>query len=402
MHNEYKSFFWSDNWCIEDDKAWFVAGMYNILCYLNLKTNQCESVIDIPDTVQNKFRLTPYCMKTGNDVYCMPDFGKSIWIYHLNTGHFSEIPINNPERIRLGVGHFWIYDNKVYAVSNGLKQVIEINIAERRIENYYDICKEGSITKSIREGMSIYSLSGVSSELYEFNLITKKTTTHKIPDVNEKLFTVCSDGNYFWMSGYKKKLYMWDKEKNTIKVEDKFPNGFGCYNFAKDTDGKVNYIINEYETPTFLYSVFVGDSFWFIPYQTNQILCWDRKSSCLSALGIDEEIETKESLLGRSSLWSKYIVEYIREDRYLGLFSIKNNCILEIDTLSKNVEMRYCAIDRKCLGDMMSIICEKNIFNENDALHKALYIYALYKQNAKNENAIFNTIGASIYKTICL
>ncbi|MCI9401920.1 MAG: hypothetical protein HFJ07_19650 [Lachnospiraceae bacterium] len=401
MENDYKAFMWSDNWWIEEDRAWFVSGTYNILFCLDLRTYQCQSAVSIPDKNPNTFRLTPNCIKAGNDIYCMPDRGNSIWIYHLDMECFSEIPINNSGKVQLSVCNFWIHDNKIYAVSNGLKQVIEIDIKKRQIENYYDICKEGSITRSIRNGMSIYSLSGVSNQIYEFNLLTKKTTIHSIPGIKERFFTFCTDGKMFCLSGYKKELYVWDKIKNTIQTIDNFPKGFGSYNFSKDTDGNVDCSTEEYEIPTFLYSVIVGDSFWFIPFQTNQILFWDKGSSDILPFEIDEEVETKESILGRESLLSKYIVEYIREDRYLGLFSIKNSCMLEIDTLNKSVEMRYCTMGKKCLRDVINIICEKNIFYEASKLHQYFYQFTLFRQDAERKKTILDNVGTNIYKTIC-
>ena len=401
MENDYKAFMWSDNWCIEENRAWFVSGKYNILFCLDLSTYQCQSAVCIPEKNTSTFRLTPNCIKAGNDIYCMPDLGNSIWIYHLDRECFSEIPINNSGKVRLSMYNFWIHNNKIYTVSNGLKQIIEIDIKERQIESYYNICKEGNITKSIKNGMSIYILSGVSNEIYEFNLLTKTTTIHSIPDIKERFYTFCTDGRIFCLSGYKKELYVWDKIENTIQIMDDFPKGFGSYNFTKDTDGNVDCSTKQYEIPTFLYSVIVGDSFWFIPFQTNQILFWDKESRDILPFEIDEEVETKESLLARESLSSKYIVEHIREDRYLGLFSIKNNYIVEIDTFNKSVEIIYCTIGKKCLSDVINIICEKNVFDETFKLHQNLYKYILYRKETERKKTVLNNIGDNIYKTIC-
>lgn len=145
----------------------------------------------------------------------------------------------------------------------------------------------------------------------------------------------------------------------------------------------------------------MGDSFWFIPFQTNQILFTDKGSSDILPFEIDEEVETKESILGRESLLSKYIVEYIREDRYLGLFSIKNSCMLEIDTLNKSVEMRYCTMGKKCLRDVINIICEKNIFYEASKLHQYFYKNAIFIQDTERKITVLNNIGTNIHKTIC-
>ena len=77
----------------------------------------------------------------------------------------------------------------------------------------------------------------------------------------------------------------------------------------------------EYELPAFLFSVVAGDYVWFIPFQTNKIMYADKKTCQLHVFEADGENETKQSLLGRIALGSKYILEYVRENRYIGLFS---------------------------------------------------------------------------------
>ena len=60
---------WGDNWWIEKDNVWFVWGMQNIICCLDLKTMICELVINIPNKLQQKFRANPFCIKYQDDFY---------------------------------------------------------------------------------------------------------------------------------------------------------------------------------------------------------------------------------------------------------------------------------------------------------------------------------------------
>ena len=66
----------------------------------------------IPDKATSKFRLTPYCIKYQDDIYCMPSYGKSVWVYNTTNYAFDEICIDNPDEISIGIQAFWIYENK--------------------------------------------------------------------------------------------------------------------------------------------------------------------------------------------------------------------------------------------------------------------------------------------------
>lgn len=93
------NFVWSDNWWVEDNKAWFVGGNYNILFCCDLISSRCEAVACIPTESKSKFRRNPLCIKSKNYVYCMPDIGSSIWIYDIKKDNIHEILCDNPENV---------------------------------------------------------------------------------------------------------------------------------------------------------------------------------------------------------------------------------------------------------------------------------------------------------------
>lgn len=398
MEKDYGLFTWGDNWQIEGDKTWFVSGMYNILFRMDLRTKECELAVCIPEEAPSKFRLTPYCLKCENSIFCMPDNGAAIWIYDIKKNNFSKITLNNPNKVRLKVYDFWKYENKLFAVSNGLGQIIEIDIIKKKIEKYHILCDEGKIEKSIKAGTKIYSLSSVSNEVYQFDLNTKKIMTYKIPNIERKFSTFCFDGEKFWLSGYRKEIYVWDMEKNTVKTIGGFPGEFGIYNFAKDTEGEVDCIAEEYEQPVFLNVVAVDRNIWFLPYQANKIIYMDKENNKLHVFEVDDENETKQSLLERTSLWSKYILEYIREDRYIGLFSVKNNCILEIDALQKKSESKKYVLGNQCMQQITQMYAGSILYE--DRFSKEVFKTALLNRSGEEKNKIsMNTnTGLRIYE----
>lgn len=396
MEKDYRAFTWSDNWHVEGDKAWLVSGMHNILLCLDLETKECESAVPIPEKASSKCRLTSHCMKCGNEIFCLPDVGKSIWIYDIRKNLFSEIALDNPKKVRLEIYDYWMHDQKLFAVANGLGQIIEINIEKKAVENNY-VLNRGGIRKSVKVGTDIYSLLRDKNEVCQFDLVTKTVTIYKLPNIGREFFTFCFDGKKFWLSGYSKEIYIWEKEENTLKTITGFPKEFGIYDFSKETNGEIDYVKNEYEIPAFLFSVAAGDKVWFIPYQTNQIIYADKETYQLHVFEVDGENETKQSLLGRIALGSKYILEYVYEDRYIGLFSIKNNYILEIDTKEQKKKVKKYTFHDKCIREMKEIFSE-HIFSEGDGVHREIFKSILSGQLRKEKDKTESNNGLKIYE----
>lgn len=389
---------WGDNWWIENGEAWFVWGMNDILCHFDMKSDKCELLTCIPDISQSKFRLTSFCMKYHNDIYCMPSYGKNIWIYDTVSCRFDEICVNDPHNALLNIQDFWEYEKNIYAVSNGLGQIIEIDPAAKKIVDYYRIYNEGSISKSVKAGASIYSLIGEFGSVYQFDLITKEISLYKLPDIGRKYNTLCFDGEKFWLSGFRKEIYVWDKNINKVITVDAFPKGFGIYDFSKEADGMENCTLDEYERCTFSDAAVVGENVWFIPFCTNKIIYVNKHTYQLHAFEIEEERETKESILERSSLAYKYLLDYVKDDRYIGIFSIKNKCILEIDTAELNYEYKRYGyhISDRCIKDYADLC--NNIFDERNVWEREIYNCMIRQENNKMHCIASKSTGVGVYE----
>lgn len=394
MEKKQNAFIWSFGWWVENDKAWFVDGKRNLLFGVDMNTEICEEVVDIPDTNPNKYGLTPFCMKYDREIWCIPGNGKSIWIYYLEGKRFSEIAFDKSEVWQIGK-NFWVWNDTFFAVPLRGNSVIEINIGNKKIEHYHVICENDRVGMSVMAGDSIYMLSVQSDIIYEFDLNTKMTREYILPDIDEKLYNMYYDNGKFWLSGYRKAIYIWDKENNNITKIDDFPENFGVYTFTKNTDGKVDCVTEDYENPTFTCSVRLGECIWYIPWQTNNIIYINKDNYKLSVYEIAEENETKESILSRAAGTShKYAFEYIRDDRYIGLFSMKNNRILEIDTKELQHHWKDYYFSEKCLKQCSEIY--EGPYIEGDVLLS--YIYRMRLQEDYVEyNKHPDNVGREIY-----
>ena len=393
------SFIWSDNWWVENEKAWFVDGETNILFQIDLNTQECKLIAELPNIEKNTFRLNPRCIKYENDIYCMPDTGDCIWVYQLECEQFTQIQINTPPKVRLGVNFFWIYNEKIWAVSVGLSKILEIDTNGKKIDNYYNI--GGQISTTIMVQDSIYCVSPVKNCIYQFDLVTKKCIEHIIPNVKGGLRTICFNSDSFWLSGYHKEIYIWNKEKNMVKMLDKFPIEFGIYNYEKNNKLILDCDSDCYDVATFLSSIFVGRYIWFIPFRTNRIIYVDKDTYEINVFEILEEEETESSLLS-NRMKHKYLLEYIRDNRYIGLYSLKNKCMLEIDTNERKIEWREYFFNNESLQKMAFLFDEqKMVFLEENSIYREAYKIKLEKNNIAKKDRLYESIGLKIYRKIC-
>lgn len=391
----FNLFPWSDNWWLEDNKAWFVIGARNILCCFDMKNNECDIMAEIPDSHSTSFRATSYCMKLYDDIYCFPVNGSSIWVYDVQGGTFSEISIDKQYADGLEMHDFWEYGGRIFAVSIGLRQIIEIDTKKKKVENFYNLGQGECVARSVKVGSDIYILSGEFQRIYKFDLITKEITAYELPQLGRRYNTICFDEANFWLGGYRKEIYRWNKRKNTIDIYDAFPEGTYKSDCVKDIDDDLPPSIEEYEIPIFLYSITVGKYNWFIPFQMNKIIYTDKQSDQLFAFEVAEETQHSKYPSGDKEFKAKYILEYVKGNRYIGLFSINSNQIVEIDAEELTYKWRDYCIGDKSLKEYVQIV--GNIFYEGNMWDREVYRRMILMNNY-NLNKINNeNVGAAIY-----
>lgn len=367
---------WGDNWWIEGDQAWFVLDRVNILCCLDLRTNECEMAVCVPmpNGKSIGFSKNPFCIKQGDDVYCMPGYGDRIWIYETSGHTFASIGIDADAIEALSLGDFWEHDGRLFAVSLGLRQILEIDTVKKKIARSFSIGGEKSIAGSVRGGNAIYILADLTNRIYRFDLISKEMTVYGLPDIGRKLNTIGYDGERFWLSGYSREIYIWDPERNDIRILDDLPAGFGICDLSEGSDGRTDTESRMYDRPAFSHCTVAGRYAWFIPYQTNAVIYVDREQCTSFMFEIPEEIEDKESIAERTDARYKYNLEYVRDDRYIGLFSVKNDCILEIDALGLSYVYKDYgrSFEDKALIEYIKVY-RKGCFRENKEADRRLY-----------------------------
>jgi hypothetical protein len=336
---------WSDNWCVDGDKIWFMLGNADILFQMDAETKHVKMVSPIPTRGIVGFRQHPIILKNDDVIYCLPDCGEDIWCYHITEKIWTRISVENTSHVRLCVDVAWIINGSMYMISRGSKQVIEVDIVQHKVSRYYNIANKGMLSgEGILVGNSIYIVGVDVAVIYKFNVDSKKMQKIDLPEIGECLFTISHDGEKFWLSGQSLKIYRWNEEENSVTIIDDFPSDFWLYNLQGNSK-LVNYHQEFADGNLFIHSVYVGDKLWFIPlHWTNQILYIEKNTMKINVFHIDNELQDEKSVKDQL-LPYKYLFEYVRDDRYIGIFSLKNKWFFEIDSQTMTYKVLDCILD---------------------------------------------------------
>ena len=387
---QQNEFFWGDKWGVESSTAWFVSGKFNVLFSIDLTTNQFKAVAALPGGL-NVFRQNSNCIKCENTIFCMPDKGECIWCYDLLTEEFQKIEIFNPTSLGIGIGDFWRNGEVVWAVSGGLKQILEIDIKKKKVVGYYSIPaqEDEKIAKSAKDGNNLYITSATRGRVFMFNIKKKEVKIQELSGVKNGLRTISVNGEKVWLSGYNREIYIWNQNKNEIKCLNNFPLSFGIYNFDRKEKPFLDCETTEYDVFAFLESIDTRDYIWFIPFQTNQILYVNKVTNEINIFEIGEE-EDGKSIIDRE-MNCKYILQYVLDGIYIGLYSVKNSVVFEIDAHSMELKTRMPRLDI----DDSTLIPRGWILKESIVAERALY----EKLIKKNGEKVFEKekIGTQIY-----
>lgn len=392
---------WSDNWWIEEDKAWFCAGDINALFCVDMNSGQCEFVARVPECDFRNFRLYSYCIKYGDNIFCLPNIADCIWCYDLKKEIWEKIEIGNKNQIVMSTTAYWKMGSRVWLSEDRTDRIFQVNLEKKVIEKEYHFLSSGSevFDGCILVENELYCIA--DDKVYCINTDNADTRAYEIFDAKAGLATICYDGCNFWISGFYKEIYVWNPEQGIMKILTEFPKQFGIYNFNKSGSALVDYdSFYSTELPFFLVSIPLGKYIWYIPLQSNDILYIDKETYKINVLEIKGERESEESLQRAFNI--KYLWQYIREDRYIGLYSLKRQLIFEIDTVDLDVKnQNYKLSDQAFLtiAQADGYYDGRRMFRESEEKEQ-LFFAAMLSMNSKNKINSLQNIGEFIYHTL--
>lgn len=388
------AFPWSDNWHIENDKAYFCAAEMNALFCADLNSQAVDLIDSFPEFCTRDYRAYSYCFKCGSIVFCLPNRGKDILCYDTRKLEWDLIEIENRSRIMGCLFPYTQYNNEIWLQEDQSGRMIEVDLLKKSIkkECYIPQFRSKFSGQYTLVEKKIFVLSGHEIFCIDIN----KITVYEITNVKAELYTICYDGLNFWLSGFAKEIYIWNPEQGVIRTLINFPDQFSLYRFGENDIGSMynNSFFSE-NFPFFSDSIFINGNVWFFPFQSNEVLYINKESYSINVLEIEEEQENRETLQRVFSI--KYIVEYIRDDRYIGVYSIKNQKIFEIDTVEYCVINKKYRLSKKAILDLaLNGYSGKRLY-ENDKIDNYMYSILLYNRIENISNSVSN-IGKVIYE----
>lgn len=385
----------SDQWYIENDVAWFLSMERSELFEVDMKSQKVSCLSQPPLGNSDLWRNTNHCIKYKNCIFCLPDKGNQIWKFNLESFEWKSIQIVAPTKVRLSIERFWLIGDEILLYSLGLHSILRFSLKHECITRYDLISKkiDPNLSQAERVDNDIYIVSPLSSYVYIYHIPCGSVEKRLLHGAKNGFCTICYGGKSFWLSGREKRFYEWD-----IKSDELFsyplPASFGIYNFNK-TDVKILDIDSvNYEYQTFESSVYVGNAIWWIPYQGNHILYMEMGTREVYVFNVPEEEETYSSIHRNYDI--RYQFLYIKDNRYIGIFSYKSECVIEIDALQK----RYNIMEYDIGALVLSNYDFRSVSYERDSAY--LFRWLDVTENAASDEELRKgkVLGREIYRHI--
>lgn len=336
----------------ENRNAWFVERDSNILHRLCLGNMELYYEYNLNTGEESPYRRNPLCYKKGQTIVMFPDRGEKILFYDVEKKAVNECDVEGAGNIRIGMYCFGEFENLLWAVSYGMKQILLIDIGLKRIIKRYKLFRTMNHIEmgyeSILNGGSIYCISRNSNYVSKTGIESGEEKIYELP-VNESGFnTIHYDGERFWLSSMSGNIYLWDSSCNTIEQVCSLKK-------------------------TMYRSIRVGDAICFLPLNLGGNLCDElfcckiKGKSCFSYVINGQR---KDGI---------YAFEYVRDNRYIGISHSNNNFITEIDTKNGNRSIVYINASEKYwkerrMDETRRYVQEGNILYENAECNLDFYL----------------------------
>lgn len=393
---------WSDSWWIEENRAWFSGGNINFLFCVNMSNEKCDIVTQIPECNVRDYRLYSYCIKYKDIIFCIPDMGTCIWCFDEKKSIWEKIEVGNEDELLFCVSSYKQNFGFIWLLEAETGSIFEVNLEKKVVEKEYHIPRNRNLIvgEYVLVERKLYCANGYN--VYCINIDNGEIGTYEVSGAKAELYTICFDGLNFWLSGVCKEIYVWNPIQGIIKTINDFPEKFGFYHFIQ---GEIPFIDNQsfYSTEFvfFVTSLSLGKYIWYIPFRANEIIYIDKVTYEVRSLEVEEERETEESI-NAHIMAHKYMVQYIREDRYIGVYSVKNKWIFEIDTIKLCVIKKCYELSDQAFLYIAKAVGEYNeelLFRENREQERRIFSIML-KEGSSNTKDFFHDIGKYIYQTL--
>lgn len=382
---------WSDNWYLEEEKAYICAANYAAIFCVDLSTLQCNFLSQIPDRRFMENCQNSYCIKYQDTLFCFSYDEKNICCYNFEKRTWEKIEIGYQDRLMICLDTVRTDHEKIWMVEVFGRKVYQFNCGRKKVEKEFRL----PVDKNVFTGQYVMIRNRLycvaRNEIHCIDLENGNMVTYEVLVEKGELFTICYDGFNFWLSGCCEAIYVWNPQCGVVRV---------IKGFVENTNGicTESNIIQK-NAVMFIDTIPLGEYIWHIPLQCNApVLYINKRNYKVGVLDIKEEWETEESIAKRGSSF-KYMVEYIRQNRYIGIISCKNQILFEIDTVNLCIKRRECVFSKETIQILArKIYKEKKILMEYK--NEQEFFSILLDSSIENKEYGISNVGASIYSEL--
>ena len=385
----------ADNWVIDGNNAWMVSVEKDELFWADTEKKIVKLIGVVQERQSDHWRRIGACVKHGDDIYFCPNRGFYIWKYNIKSAEWKKITFGDKVKpnVSLYIHYVWLLQDEILMYSYRFKSLFRLSLATDEVTECTHLSADETECwgRPLLVGDKIYVMADSTPAMYKYDVNSR--TVEKMPinlDFKGWSTLAYADGK-FYLSGRDRHLYSWQEETGKIEQYD-LPPSFGLYHFnSQDMDSwLLDTSVDSYEYYTFQEILPFGEEIWLIPGQTNEILYMNIHTREMKVFHIAEEEEDLRSLKCRY-LHTKYRNVYSREGRYLGLYSYKNECLIEVDTKEK----KY-----KTVSFDISNIPLQSFGNKERCSHTLPFFLGRLPKNEPveiNRNTIHGNVGKIIY-----
>ena len=276
-------------------------------------------------------------------------------------------------------------NSRIWIQDEYIGKIYEINLEQKVLEKEYIVPQYSreSVGEYIFVEDKIYSALG--DRICCIDIKKATLNLYSIYGIQGRLHTIVYDGSDFWLSGYCKEIYIWNPEQ-------------GIKDIVKLSSSEIE-LLPDMQMPLFLTSISLGRYIWYIPFKTNEIIYVDKVTHQFFSLQIENEYQSYEEI-DNNLINHKYLVEYVDRDRYIGIYSLKNQSIFEIDTVSLCVKSKRYALGTAT----MKILAEKcyeqvEVMSEKNDVERALFT-AIFDVHREKKEKIQSNIGDMVFQRV--
>lgn len=342
--------------------AWFCHLYYNVLCKLNLETNEItvETFFPTEESMTGQYMGVSYYHEK---LIFQPLNAKQILIYELNSRQFKKIPLSlnyMPESNSRLFSDAILSDDKIFLFPGYYKSIVELNLSTLEIAYhnkwYHDLQHVVSGNQilfacAIRTEKDVLLPFRQGNKIVQMHLETSQFNIYDIGDSSTRYSGGTFDGKYVWLTDYRKSsLYKWIPgndilEEYTIRVEGLKING-GMGHLVKASNAILLFpvcgnMIVKFEPDNRMFSTVVNleenskkeiDEFQFfrmhfsyVNYYENKIYSYSYIEGCIYCIDlIDMKVKKIQSLLnGNLNFLKKQIAQTMNLQRKCPLWEQK-------------------------------------------------------------------------------